>query len=79
MTDLNDSTVMSGIARAVARMGSQEKLAKHLGISQQAVSAWLKRGWVPPQRAREIEYHTGVVREHLLSPRLKQLFDIHDG
>jgi transcriptional regulator with XRE-family HTH domain len=68
-----------GIAAAVKQAGSQEQLAERLGVSQQAVSAWLRRGWVPVRRALEIEAEFGIPRHSLLKPRLSDLIDLPGG
>jgi len=46
-TRLSDIT---GIELACYAAGSQAKLADLLGCSQQNVSMWLRRGWVPVDR-----------------------------
>jgi DNA-binding transcriptional regulator YdaS (Cro superfamily) len=79
MTQSVESNQRSGIAEALTRIGSQTELARLLGISQQAISVWVRRGWVPAERAREIEYHTGVARQSLIKPQLRQLLNIPDG
>ncbi len=69
----------SGVAEAVKAAGSQEKLAEKLGVSQQAVSIWLRRGWVPLRRAQEIEALFGVPRGRLINPRIADLVDLEVG
>lgn len=66
----------SGISRAVRLAGSQEKLAEKLGVTQQAVSVWLRRAWVPLRRAQEIEALLGVPRASLINPRIADLVDL---
>lgn len=66
------------VVRAVEVVGSQQKLADLLGVTQQAVSTWLRRGWVPMRRAQEIEAHTGIPRMGLINPRIADLVDV-DG
>lgn len=60
----------SGIADAISAALTQEALAGALGVTQQAVSAWLKQGWVPVDRAREIEMHYGIPRARLVDPKI---------
>lgn len=48
-------------------------LAKKLGVTQQAISVWLCRGYVPTNRADEIEQLTGVPARELLNPRLVKM------
>lgn len=66
----------TGIADAVRLAGTQEKLAEKLGVSQQAVSLWLKAGYVPLLRALEIEAQFGVPRRRLISKRIADLVDL---
>lgn len=66
-------TNSTGIADAAQLAGSQGALAELLGVSRQAVSVWLKRGWVPAGRAIEIEDRFGIERTRLVSPRLMEL------
>ncbi len=75
---MNKNTPLkTGIADAVQQVGTQEALAEQLGVSQQAVSIWLRRGWVPLRRAQEIEALTGVGRARLINPRIADLVDLH--
>jgi DNA-binding transcriptional regulator YdaS (Cro superfamily) len=69
------TTELPGIEQAVNAVGSQGKLAEQLGVSQQAVQKWVKRGYVPPGRVVEIEALTGVPRAKLLSRRLANLVE----
>lgn len=43
------------IFRAIDKLGSQEKLAKACGVSQNAVSLWLKGGGISAVSAKRIE------------------------
>lgn len=51
---------------------SQEKLGEKLGVSQAAVSKWLKRGYLPLNRAIEVEGLFGVPRHNTMNPRVVQ-------
>jgi DNA-binding transcriptional regulator YdaS (Cro superfamily) len=62
-----------GIDEAVEVAGSQEKLAQCLGVTQQSVAKWVKRGYVPLDRAREVEGVLGVPRKTLVNPRVVEL------
>lgn len=66
-------TQITGIAEAVVLAGSQENLANQLGVSQQAVSKWERRGYVPAHRVLEIEAQYGIARDRLIEPRLADL------
>ena len=76
---MNQPIQPSGIADALAQAGNQVALAERLGVSQQAVSIWLRRGWVPVRRALEIEAQFGIPRARLISPRLADLVDLPDA
>lgn len=58
----------SGIAQAVELAGSQRKLAKILGVTQQAVSLWVEQGWVPMRRIEKIEEKFSIPRSRLVNP-----------
>lgn len=64
---------MNHVSAAVTTAGSQANLASQLGVSQQVVSKWLRRGWVPTRRAVEIEHLYGVPRQKLINPRLADM------
>jgi len=63
----------TGIEEAVRKAGSQTNLAKILGVSQQFVSACVRKGYVPPHRALEIETQLGVSRSRLVNRRIAEL------
>lgn len=69
----------SGIEVAVEAAGGQAALAAKLGVTQQAISVWKVRGWVPLGRAVEIEQVTGVARARLVNPRVLDLVDSATG
>jgi hypothetical protein len=74
-TILNQETPnTTGIEDAIALAGTQDLLSEALGVSQQAVSGWLKQGWTPLDRAIEIEAQFGVPRARLVSPRIRSAF-----
>lgn len=54
-----------GIDQAVAAAGGQDRLAIMVGVSQQAVSMWCRRGWAPNSRREQIEALTGVPADDL--------------
>jgi DNA-binding transcriptional regulator YdaS (Cro superfamily) len=71
---------MTGIQRAVQAAGSQNALVERLLLdapsgraapSQQAVSQWVKRGFVPAGRANDISAVTGVPAIDLVSKNLR--------
>ena len=59
----------TGIIDAVAAAGSQQKLADTLGVSQQAVAEWVKRGYAPITRLVDIEAQYGIPRVRLINPK----------
>lgn len=68
----------SGIAEAVKLAGSQQKLAEQLGVTQQLVSSWVRRGYVTISRVVEIEAQYGIPRHRLIDPRLRDLVDAQE-
>jgi hypothetical protein len=73
------SDELNGFADAVKQAGGQVVLAGRLGVTQQAVSQWLRRGWVPVRRAVEVEQATGIPRQRLVNPRLRELVGSDDS
>lgn len=63
---------MTGIERAVEMAGGQGPLGASLSppVSQQAISKWLTRGWLPADRAVEVERIYNIDARTLLSPAL---------
>ena len=66
---------MTGIEVAIAKAGTRRAFAQSLSptVTVQALCQWVRRGWVPPQRALEIERLYGVDRAHLVKPDLVAL------
>lgn len=71
-----DKQKQNGVERAIKKAGSQDKLADRLGVSQQVISKWKHRGYVPLNRAVEIEAQYGIKRAQLINPRIADLADI---
>jgi DNA-binding transcriptional regulator YdaS (Cro superfamily) len=65
---------MTGIQKAIDIVGGANALAAKLGVSHQAVYVWLRKGWVPAQRAIEIEKLFDIPRVELFKPELAALF-----
>jgi DNA-binding transcriptional regulator YdaS (Cro superfamily) len=60
---------MNAIERAIQRVGSQASLARALGVAQQVVNNWLRRGNVPAAHCPSIEKATaGLVTCEELRP-----------
>ena len=52
--------------RAIAVIGSQAALAAAIGVSQQVISYWIKKGHrVPAERVVAVEAATGIARHEL--------------
>lgn len=64
---------MTGIEEAIYAAGSQTKLAKMLGCTQQNVGFWLRQGYCPAERIIEVEQATGISRMRLINPKLVDL------
>ena len=52
---------------AVKALGTQEKLAKRVNVSRQAISAWIRRGRIPLGRVSDVSKATGIPKK-LLDP-----------
>lgn len=72
---MNATPELSGIDRAVIAAGGRRPLAAKLDVTEQAIAQWVARGWVPQERAVEIEEMFGVPRRTLLKPSLVALLD----
>lgn len=64
-----------GIEQAIEKVGNQTVLATKLGVTQQAVSSWRRRGWVPTMRADEVSQISGVPARELMNPRLVRMLE----
>lgn len=60
----------TGIYKAVENAGGVAPLATKLGVKRQGVYPWVRRGYVPPRRAVQIETIYGIPRTELMDPRL---------
>jgi DNA-binding transcriptional regulator YdaS (Cro superfamily) len=56
---------MTGIERAIQALGGQAALAAACGVTQPAVSRWVRQGYVPRRRWTLVAYATGVGVEDL--------------
>lgn len=54
--------------RTIADAGGIFAFCGALGVSHQAVYSWKKRGWVPIERAVEIELKFGTFADYLIKP-----------
>jgi len=53
--------------------GTQDLLAAAMGCTQQTVSLWMKKGYMPPERAKEAEGMFGIPKHRLVNPALLEL------
>lgn len=57
------------ISRAINLVGSQEAFAQRVGVSQQAVSKWLKKGSIPAEKVVLAEQAVeGAITRHEFRP-----------
>lgn len=73
---------MTGIQKAITLAGSQNALAQFLSglrkdrrVSQQAVSEWEKRGYVPDGWILEVEAEYKIDRVELINPATRRLLE----
>ena len=67
---------MPRIKQAIAMAGGQKKLAEALGVTQQSVSEWARRGYFPLDRARQVKEITGVPVIDLVSPAIAEALGV---
>lgn len=63
---------------AIETGGGIKPFSASLGVTHQAVYAWCSKGWVPFERAVEIERLTGAPRAQLIKPSLARALGIAD-
>ena len=64
----------TGIARAIEAAGGAMALARILNVSHQVVYAWRLRGWVPAERALQLEARYRIPRAKLVNDKIAKLF-----
>lgn len=69
------SETPTGIERAVTMAGGQTELAHQIGVTPQAVSLMVKKGYVPVERLAAVRKATGVALGDLCAPDLRELFE----
>jgi len=58
---------------AIAKAGGQKQLAIDLGVTQQFISASVQKGFLPPERAMQVEQMYGIPRKKMVNPKLAKL------
>ncbi|CDG90094.1 Cro/CI family transcriptional regulator [Xenorhabdus bovienii] len=58
---------MSTLSLVIAKAGGIAKLAKLLGISNQAVSQWVQKKYIPPGRYLELHEKLNIPLEDLVN------------
>lgn len=66
MTQSTRTSRLAALQSAIDRAGGLITFCEQMGVSHQAVTAWRKRGYLPPQRALDAEVKFGVNRIELV-------------
>lgn len=66
---------LSGLERAIRRAGGQGNLAAKMGVCQQLVSSWKRRGWVSAEYALAISKETGIDPITLVQPQMRLVLE----
>jgi len=66
---MNGDELNAGVLKAIRLVGSEQKLAKLLGVPRHSVYYWKTRS-LPPHRALQIHEACPKVRKHELRPDL---------
>ncbi len=64
---------VTGLGEVILAAGGQGALARRIGVSQPAVSRWVKCGWVPLSHVIKVEELFGVPRARLINPKHLEL------
>ena len=62
---------MSSLAELVEHVGGALPLARALGVTHQAMYPWIKRGWLPTNRALQAASIYDVPYADLIDPQLR--------
>jgi DNA-binding transcriptional regulator YdaS (Cro superfamily) len=71
---MQDTLGTTGIYDAVLAAGGQKQLADQLGVTQQLISQWIRRGFVSLNHVTELESRYGIPRARLINPKYLRLF-----
>lgn len=66
------TTTWTEVDLAIDKAGGVPELAQALGVSRQFIGRCRDRGWLPIERAQQIEDLYGISREKLIKPELRQ-------
>jgi hypothetical protein len=61
----------NAVTKAVDAAGGATAVGRALGVTYQAVCEWMKQGYMPAERAKQMELEFGVPRLDLMSPRVR--------
>ena len=65
MTPNQQEVASKSLEKAIEVAGSQAALAVHVGVTQQAVQQWVRKGLAPITRCPIIESVTGISKSDL--------------
>jgi len=72
---MTTATDLKGVALAVEKAGSISALARFVGVAHQVMNRWVQKGYVPLDRAVQINQEYGIPTRELVNPKLvKVLF-----
>ncbi len=63
------------VEKAIEKAGTQEALAKHLGVSRPAVALWKMKGEIPLKYIASVSKLTNIQVNALMSKQQKTLFE----
>lgn len=63
----------AGVKAVIKEFGTQEKLAVHLGTTQQHISAWVRQGYIPNGQAKTVALVSRVPLVEYVAPDVAEL------
>jgi len=75
---MSKPTEVAGIRHVVMIAGSQTQLAKVLGLSKTTVNKWVRQGYVPDERVKEIHKIYKIPSARLCNPFYLELITDDD-
>lgn len=67
---MTTATELKGLALAVEKAGSISALARLVGVAHQVMNRWVQKGFVPLDRAVQINQEYGIPTRELVNPKL---------